>query len=205
MLRNRKGAVFLSETPETSQYSKAARNLSGDLYSWLQALVFALLLLILTFTFFGRIISVDGYSMTPTLQNRDMLLLQCVGYEPKQGDIVVLTKEFASVTSPIVKRIIATGGQTVEIRYDENKVYVDGVPLDEPYIKEPMQGPNSSMEDTIYCQVPEGSVFVMGDNRNGSSDSRHRELGAVDQRYILGRAFFVLLPFGHAGPVTHTS
>ena len=195
----------MSETSETNQYSKATHRLSEDLYSWLQALVFALLVLILGFTFFGRIISVDGYSMTPTLQDRDMLLLQCVGYEPKQGDIVVLTKEFASVTSPIVKRIIATGGQTVEINYAESKVYVDGVPLDEPYIKEPMQGPNSSMEDTVYCQVPQGHVFVMGDNRNGSSDSRHRDLGPVEERYILGRAFFVLLPFGHTGPVTHAS
>ncbi len=195
----------MSETPETQPFSKAAHNLAGDLFSWLQALVFALLVLILCFTFFGRIISVDGYSMTPTLQNRDMLLLQCVGYTPKQGDIVVLTKEFASVTDPIVKRIIATGGQTVQINYAENKVYVDGVPLEEPYIKEPMQGPNSSMEDTTYCEVPPGHVFVMGDNRNGSSDSRHHDLGAVDERYILGRAFFVILPFGHAGPVIHAS
>lgn len=195
----------MSETPATPPYSKAPRSQAGDLFSWLQALVFALLVLILCFTFFGRIISVDGYSMTPTLQNRDMLLLQCVGYTPKQGDIVVLTKEFASVTDPIVKRIIATGGQTVQIDYAENKVYVDGVPLEEPYIKEPMQGPNSSMEDTVYCEVPPGHVFVMGDNRNGSSDSRHRDLGAVDERYILGRAFFVILPFGHAGPVIHAS
>lgn len=195
----------MSETPAAHSQSKAPRSLAGDLFSWLQALVFALLILILCFTFFGRIISVDGYSMTPTLQNRDMLLLQCVGYTPKQGDIVVLTKEFASVTDPIVKRIIATGGQTVQINYAENRVYVDGVPLEEPYIKEPMQGPNSSMEDTVYCEVPPGHVFVMGDNRNGSSDSRHRDLGPVDERYILGRAFFVVLPFGHAGPVIHTN
>ena len=195
----------MSETPAAHSQSKAPRSLAGDLFSWLQALVFALLILILCFTFFGRIISVDGYSMTPTLQNRDMLLLQCVGYTPKQGDIVVLTKEFASVTDPIVKRIIATGGQTVQINYAENRVYVDGVPLEEPYIKEPMQGPNSSMEDTVYCEVPPGHVFVMGDNRNGSSDSRHRDLGPVDERYILGRAFFVVLPFGHAGPVIHAN
>lgn len=204
-LYHEKGGARVPKRLVSNSYPTAARNLSGDLFSWLQALVFALLLLIVGFTFFGRIISVDGYSMTPTLQNRDMLLLQCVGYEPKQGDIVVLTKEFAGVTSPIVKRIIATGGQTVEINYAENRVYVDNVPLDEPYIKEPMQGPNSSMEDTVYCQVPPGHVFVMGDNRNGSSDSRHRDLGPVDERYILGRAFFVLLPFGHAGPVTHAN
>ena len=181
----------------------ALRTITNDLYAWLQALVFALLILILGFTFLGRIISVDGYSMTPTLQDRDMLLLQCAGYEPKQGDIVVLTKQFGSVTGPIVKRIIALGGQTVEIDYAANTVFVDGVALDEPYIKEPMQGPNSSMEDTVYCEVPEGHVFVMGDNRNGSSDSRHRDLGPVDERYILGKALFVVLPFTHAGLVNH--
>lgn len=165
-----------------------------DLFSWLQALVFALLLLILSFTFLGRIISVEGDSMYPTLHNKDMLLLQCAAYEPKQGDIVVLTKPFAGFTDPIVKRIIATGGQTVRIDYDEGLVYVDEVPLNEPYIYEAMRLPNPSLPIT-YAEVPEGYVFVMGDNRNNSTDSRHADLGVVDERYILGRAFFILLPF----------
>ena len=177
-------------------------NVKKDLFSWLQALVFALLILILCFTFFGRIISVDGSSMYPTLHHGDMLLLQCVGYTPTQGDIVVLTKDFGNVTSPIVKRIIATGGQTVRIDYEKGLVYVDEVPLEEPYINGLMQMPPASSYETItYSEVPEGSVFVMGDNRNASSDSRDVRLGVVDERYILGRAFFVLLPFGSFGSI----
>lgn len=165
-----------------------------DLYFWLQALVIALVVLILAFMFVGRIITVDGNSMLPTLHNRDVLLLRSIAYSPKQGDIVVLTKDFSHyVDQPIVKRVIATGGQTIRIDYDEGRVYVDGEALDEPYILETMyrKGGDLTIEEMT---VPEGSVFVMGDNRNDSSDSRHWELGAIDERYILGKMVTVLIP-----------
>lgn len=174
-----------------------------DLYFWLQALVMALVSLILVFTFVGRIIGVDGQSMVPTLHHRDMLLLQSIGYTPKQGDVVVLTKEFATVDQPIVKRVIATGGQTVDIDYATGTVTVDGVVLDEPYINERMQVPVSQHETITHVTVPEGSIFVMGDNRNHSSDSRDERLGTVDERYVLGRALWVLLPFRSFGPIAH--
>ena len=174
-----------------------------DLYFWLQALVMALVSLILVFTFVGRIIGVDGQSMVPTLHHRDMLLLQSIGYTPKQGDVVVLTKEFATVDQPIVKRVIATGGQTVDIDYATGTVTVDGVVLDEPYIDERMQVPVSQHETITHVTVPEGSIFVMGDNRNHSSDSRDERLGTVDERYVLGRALWVLLPFRSFGPIAH--
>lgn len=174
-----------------------------DLYFWLQALVMALVGLILVFTFVGRIIGVDGQSMVPTLHHRDMLLLQSIGYTPKQGDVVVLTKEFATVDQPIVKRVIATGGQTVDIDYAAGTVTVDGVVLDEPYINERMQVPVSQHETITHVTVPEGSIFVMGDNRNHSSDSRDERLGTVDERYVLGRALWVLLPFQNFGAIAH--
>ena len=174
-----------------------------DLYFWLQALVMALVSLILVFTFVGRIIGVDGQSMVPTLHHRDMLLLQSIGYTPKQGDVVVLTKEFTTVDQPIVKRVIATGGQTVDIDYAAGTVTVDGVVLDEPYINERMQVPVSQHETITHVTVPEGSIFVMGDNRNHSSDSRDERLGTVDERYVLGRALWVLLPFRSFGPIAH--
>ena len=100
---------------------------------------------------------------------------------------------------PIVKRVIAVGGQTVNIDYTENTVYVDGVALDEPYINELMEdlGP----ESITHAEVPEGSIFVMGDNRNHSSDSRSPRLGFVDERYVLGRALMVLLPFQDFGVI----
>lgn len=196
-----RGFVMSDNSMEASSSASFFSKIKLDLFSWLQALVFALLILILSFTFFGRIISVEGSSMYPTLHDGDMLLLQCAGYKPGQGDIVVLNKEFGSVTSPIVKRIIATGGQTVEIDYEDGLVYVDDVALEEPYLSEVMQTPQSSYETITYAEVPEGYVFVMGDNRNASSDSRDVRLGVVDERYILGRAFFVLLPFSSFGTI----
>lgn len=167
----------------------------ADLFAWLQALTFALVLLLVVFTFFGRLIGVNGHSMDPTLNHQDMLFLQSIAYEPKQGDVVVLHKDFGDITYPIVKRVIAVGGQTVEIDYSTSTVYVDGVPLDEPYINEAMLMPSSDKERGTYWEVPQGSVFVMGDNRNASADSRNADLGTVDTRYILGRAICVLLPF----------
>ena len=177
-------------------------SLKVDLYFWLQALVMALVVLILVFTLVGRIIGVDGSSMVPTLHDGDLLLLQSIGYTPEQGDVVVLTKDFANyVGQPIVKRVIATGGQTVEIDYDAGVVYVDGVALDEPYINEPMRRPGAAEMDVDSVTVPEGCIYVLGDNRNNSTDSRHRDLGVIDNRYVLGRALCILLPFQDFGPI----
>lgn len=176
--------------------------LKRDLLSWLQALVFALVFLICCFTFLGRIISVDGESMLPTLHDKDLLLLQSIGYTPRQGDIVVVNKPFRSVNEPIIKRVIATEGQTVKINYEEGLVYVDGVPLEEPYINGPMQLPSSPTLTIQDITVPDNQIFVMGDNRNHSSDSRDESLGTVDERYVLGQAFVVLLPFPHFGTVS---
>ena len=174
--------------------------LKVDLYFWLQALVMVLVALILIFTFVGRIIGVVGSSMYPTLHDGDLLLLQSIGYTPKQGDVVVLTKEFDAADGPIVKRVIATG-QHVVIDYDAGTVTVDGEVLDEPYINEFMVDPGmDSIHDVV---VPEGSIFVMGDNRNHSSDSRNVTLGTVDERYVLGRALWVLLPFQNFGAIAH--
>ena len=189
------------EELEQKEELSGSDSLKLDLYFWLQALVAALVLLILIFTFIGRIIGVSGSSMVPTLHNGDMLLLQSIGYTPKQGDVVVLTKEFDAADGPIVKRVIATGGQHVQINYAAGTVAVDGVVLDEPYINEPMDPPlGESLTDVV---VPEGSIFVMGDNRNHSSDSRDVTLGTVDERYVLGRAIWVLLPFQDFGPIAH--
>ena len=183
----------------------AAEELSGsdalklDLYYWLQALVMALVVLILLFTLVGRVIGVEGHSMVPTLQDGDMLILQSIGYTPRQGDVVVLTKPFGSITSPIVKRVIAVGGEHVEIDYDAGTVSVDGQVLNEPYINETMYEP--SYPGLTSVDVPEGSIFVMGDNRNHSSDSRDPDLGVVDCRYVLGRARLVLFPLGDFGAI----
>ena len=190
-----------AKAPEQEEKLGDGEALKLDLYFWLQALVMALVLLILTFSLVGRVVGVEGSSMVPTLRDGDMLLLQSLGYTPKQGDVVVLTKPFGRVTGPIVKRVIAIEGQTVDIDYDAGTVTVDGTVLDEPYLNEPMERPADPNESITSVTVPEGHIFVMGDNRNHSSDSRYVALGVVDERYVLGRALLILLPFGHFGPI----
>lgn len=192
----------IQEQPDNTQQPKLSRMqaLKNDLFFWLQALVAALVLLILLFAFVGRVITVDGTSMFPTLHHKDVLLVHNIRYTPEQGDIIVLTKDFSGyVGQPIVKRVIAVGGQTVRIDYEQDKVFVDGEALNEPYLNEAvMNRPGGSL--TIdELTVPEGCVFVLGDNRNHSSDSRHVELGAIDERYILGKAVMIIFPFSNFG------
>ena len=164
-----------------------------DIYDWIQALVGSVLAVVLLFTFVIRLVGVDGHSMLDTLQDNDRLLVvnSLLYHNYQYGDIVILRKDGAFDNEPIVKRVIAVGGQTVDIDFDEGIVYVDGAALEEPYIREPTY----TAEGTEFpLTVPEGSVFVMGDNRNGSSDSRDYRLGTVDTRYVIGKAEFLLFP-----------
>ena len=119
----------------------------------------------------------------------------------KAGDIVVVNKKTATFLDDraIVKRVIAVGGQSVDIDYASGTVYVDGSPLDEPYIKETMYFPASYTMSQTHWDVPEGQLFLMGDNRNGSTDSRDERLGPVDEGYVLGRAVLALWPLSKAG------
>ena len=172
-----------------------------DLYYWMQALVMALTGLVLVFTLVGRVISVVGPSMQPTLHEGDVMLLQTLGYKPKAGDVVVLRKD-AFMPDPIVKRVIATEGQHIQVDIPNNAVYVDGVQIDEPYINEPMeQVAYLDQGGVLDVVVPEGSIYVMGDNRNHSNDSRDLRLGTVDEQFILGRAVCILLPFHDFGVI----
>ena len=152
-------------------------------------------------TFLGRITRVVGHSMDDTLADGELLAVWSLGYEPEQGDIVVLNKTTADFLEgeAIVKRVIALEGQTVDIDYDAGTVAVDGQVLDEPYILEEMLWPSSSHMQETHFEVPEDSIFVMGDNRNGSTDSRHEWLGAIDEDYILGQAVAVVWPLGRIG------
>lgn len=174
----------------TEEEKKKAAKL--DSYYTLQTLVVVLVGLVLVFTFVGRLIMVDGDSMVPTLLDREMMIVRSIGYRPKQGDIVVLTQE-SFRDEAIVKRLIAKGGQTVEIDYDAGTVTVDGQVLDEPYIKEEML----PCGDVTSITVPEGCIFVMGDNRNISADSRYSYVGVIDERRVIGQAIMVIFPFSH--------
>ncbi|MCF2617385.1 signal peptidase I [Oscillibacter valericigenes] len=171
---------------------KKQRESGKDFYEWVQALVCSVLVVVMLFTFVIRMIGVDGHSMVPTLQDGDRLLvLNSMLYDDyKYGDIVVLRKS-SFLSEPIVKRVIATEGQTVDIDFSTGSVYVDGVLLKEDYINEL----TFTEEGTEFpLTVPEGSIFVMGDNRNHSNDSRDSRLGTVDSRYVIGKAVVLAFP-----------
>ena len=180
---------------------KRAVSTGQDIYLNVRILVSMMAVFVLLFTFVVRIIVVSGESMENTLFQGDLILVWSLGYTPKQGDIVVLTQESYQEDS-IVKRVIATGGQTVEIhyavdRYDTTTVKVDGQLLDEEdYIKELMLRPTYG-EGITEVTVPEGCIFVMGDNRNNSADSRYPAIGIVDARCVIGHGLSVIFPFNH--------
>ena len=166
-----------------------------DLFLNVRVLVGMMAAFVLLFTFVARIIVVSGPSMENTLIEGDLILVWSLGYTPRQGDIVVLTQESYQEDS-IVKRVIATEGQRVDIDYSSGTVYVDDVPLGESYTKEKMLLPSYG-EGINHITVPEGCIFVMGDNRNHSADSRYPAIGSVDARCVIGRGLTVIFPFTH--------
>ena len=177
---------------EKQENEQKAKDGGREWYEWVQALVCSVLAVVVVFTFAVRLIGVDGHSMVPTLQDGDRLLvLTSLLYDDYQyGDIVVLRKE-SFLEEPIVKRVIAREGQTVDIDFVTGSVTVDGVLLHEDYINEL----TFTEEGTEFpLTVPEGSIFVMGDNRNHSNDSRDSRLGTVDTRYVIGKAVFLAFP-----------
>lgn len=181
----------LESEPEQEQ------NKLAELFDWMDSIVYSVALVVLLLSFAFRMITVDGTSMTNTLQDNDRVFLTSVLYQPKQGDIVVFTK----LQRPLIKRVIAVGGQTIDIDTAAGTVTVDGVVLDEPYIREPMRPAG----DTAFpLTVPEGSVFVMGDNRNNSSDSRVSTVGCVDTRYIVGHVLFRAAPLSSFGKIPYS-
>lgn len=178
--------------PEAAKVKTSTR---GEVYEWLQCLLLALIICVVIFTFFFRIVDVSGDSMNPTLLNGDKLVVSDLFYSPKQGDIVIFRKDDYKEQA-LVKRVIATEGQTIEIDFDRGRVYVDGELLDEPYIAEPTY---NALDFTGAQKVPEGCVFVMGDNRNASSDSRKAAIGMVDERLIVGKVLLRVFPFNSIG------
>lgn len=179
----------------TSGRHRAAGDNNDDkmeLYDWIQCIVGALVIGILIFMFCIRVVNVDGTSMWPTLHDTDMILTTNFLYDPKPGDVVVFQTDTYD-QSPLVKRIIATEGMTVDIDFEQGIVYVDGKALDEPYIAEPTIT-RSDFEGPVT--VPEGCLFVMGDNRNHSTDSRRSTIGMVDERCIIGKVLMVVFPAG---------
>ncbi len=164
-----------------------------SLVLYLHDLIYMLMAILLVFLLLFRVIVVSGDSMYATLWDGDyLLLLSNLFYnDPQQGDIVVISKQSFDDGSPIVKRVIALEGQTVDIDFENGIVYVDGDPLEEDYI----HNLTTDSEGVAFpLTVEEGCVFVLGDNRAVSKDSRNPEIGQIDTREILGKAIFLMLP-----------
>mgnify|MGYP000260011182 FL=1 len=172
-------------------------NWKKEALDWVTSIAVALIIALLIRRFVFTLVRVDGPSMNPTLTHNDTLFTSRLMYTPKVGDIIIFRPP-ASPKTPYVKRVIATEGQTVDIDPLTGTVTVDGKAYDEPYIAEPIQP--SRMGDMEYpFTVPEGTVFVLGDNRNNSHDSRDSDVGAVPVKNIIGKAQFRLLPLSTFG------
>ena len=170
-----------------------AKEQQKNILAYLHDLVFGLVGVLLVFMLVFRMVVVSGPSMKQTLINGDsLILLSNVFYKtPRYGDVIVASKDSFKDGEPIIKRVIATEGQWVNIDFEKGIVYVDDVALDEPYTNTPT---NLYEGMQFPLQVKSGCVFVMGDNRNDSWDSRSTDIGLVDCREILGRALFLAIP-----------
>ncbi len=181
---------------------------SANLVEYVEMFVFAVILVIVIMTFCVRLCEVDGPSMNQTLQHGEKLLISDLFYQPKTGDIIVFHSTESDVSyynKPIVKRVIAIGGQYVKIDYVKKQVFVSDDNsfsqdelLDESvyayYDKGVFDEAMLGVESTVFS-VPEGRLFVMGDNRNNSADSRDAHIGMISESCVLGRALLRLSPF----------
>ena len=161
-----------------NNYTIKTKSAPNWIYDWTKSIISVIFVVLIILTFFFRIVNVDGTSMYSPLYD---------------GDIVIISHG-QYLDEPIVKRVIATEGQTLKIDFDKEKVYVDGKELNEPYVSSELIPGDAKIPEVI----PEGKIFVMGDNRYVSKDSRYVEVGLINVKDVIGKAQFTLFPFNHA-------
>ena len=189
---------------------KEKLNPKKELVEWLGVVASALIIVVVLFGFVFRVAIISGDSMKNTLINGDVVVISNFNYKPKQGDIVVVSRNAENTpesmreeNGPIIKRVIATEFQIVNIDFETGTVYIDNMPLDEPYISTPTL---EKYDVDFPVTVPEGCIFVLGDNRGVSLDSRSSRIGEggmIDTRYVLGRAVYRIFPFDKMGGFKH--
>ncbi len=188
----------ITEQATASETIKAApksgkEKLAGSLYDFVSIVGSAIITIMVVFTFFCRFVGVVGPSMEPTLYRDDWLGVTARLAKPESGDIVIITQPNA-FDEPIVKRVIATAGQTIDIR--DGRVYIDGEMKVEKYIAPDVYTEKENL-DNYPLTVPENYIFVMGDNRPHSTDSRSSMIGLIREEYVLGKVMFRLMPIGN--------
>lgn len=187
------GAPVTDASGESAKKQTSGERATSFLYEVVSVFITAFLILAITFTFIMRFIGVMGQSMEDTLHSGDWVFIQQAGsYTPQYGDIVVISQP-NKYHENIIKRVIATEGQTIDIDFSTGKVYLDGAEIVEPYIK----NDTTNYYDVKFpLTVPDGCCFVMGDNRQGSVDSRSSIIGVINNSYVLGKAGYALTDNG---------
>ncbi len=166
-----------------------------EFFEWVDALVFCAVTIILIFLFFFRMVTVQGVSMEPTFLDGDRLIIQSIAYKPERGDVVVLDS-YTGLGKPLVKRVVAVGGDTINIIPETGEVYINDELIIEEYISDNI----TVVYDVEFpLTIEEGHVFVMGDNRDNSQDSRSSNVGQIDERGIMGKAVVRVFPFDRFG------
>ena len=188
------------ENKKPKKKKKQSRFVMGT-FEWMQAIAVAVIAVVILMTFVCRVVNVDGGSMKNTLLNDDKICVYTLFYTPKQGDIVVISHA-ERYDEPIVKRVIATEGQSVDIDFDTGKVYVDGSELDEPYITYSIDYRRIEDDVKFPLTVPHGCTFVLGDNRVDSLDSRSGIIGFIQNDYIIGKVVAIISPINRIGLVS---
>lgn len=183
-----------------TEAAPAKKKESTSFLDILESFVLSAVAVVLLFTLVFRITIVDGPSMQDTLQHGDALLVSNLFYTPKCGDVVIVHQPTESYPDPIVKRVIAVGGQTIDIDFNTWTVTVDGKVIEEDYIKL-TNDQRVTSDFTFPMEIPEGYVFVMGDNRNHSADSRSSKIGLIDERMIVGHVLLRFMPLSTFGTV----
>lgn len=180
--------------PNAKKFEAAnADGMTAGVYDWIRCVIFAIAIVVVCLTFVFRLVEVDGSSMDDTLNNKDKVIVTNLFYTPHDNDIVVISHG-EQYDKPIIKRVIATEGQTIKLDYENDKIIVDGVVIPESYIKGTTFS-NRKGDYDVPEVVPKGKIFVMGDNRLVSLDSRYKQIGLIDVNNVIGKAQIVAFPF----------